>query len=148
MCPGRGKPESPAIVPQSRERIPACYIHGASPNTVATMQFEDALSVLAGWLGEELEVTLHGANGMPPILAAELFGILRGIDELSGGHEPTDSLAFLLDSADGDEVGTFVLDKNAFQSAGWYDRKKKVLEITCGMIQILICRADTDGHQS
>jgi hypothetical protein len=64
------------------------------------MDFEDALSVSVGWLGEELQVTLHGVAGMPPVLAAELFGTLRSGDELSDGPAPADSIMFVLDSED------------------------------------------------
>lgn len=107
------------------------------------MDFEDALSVLLGWLGVELQVTLHGAFGVPPTIAAELFGTLRCGDELSRGLGPANSIVFVLDSEDEHEASTFILDKAAFLGAGWFDEDEEVLAINCGLIQFLICLADT-----
>lgn len=106
------------------------------------MTFDEALGVLLGWLGEDVEVTLCGADGAPPVLAAELQGSLHKGDELSGGPEPANSLMFILDSADGEEASTFILAKDAFQSAGWLNDDELVLEVTCGVIQFLICQAE------
>jgi hypothetical protein len=105
------------------------------------MTFDDALSILQGWLGEELEVSLCGAGGAPPLLAAELQGRLRRGDELSGSREPANSLMFILDSADGEEAANFILAKDAFRGAGWFDDNREVLEINCGVIRFLVGRA-------
>ena len=115
---------------------------GLRGTTVAAMTFDEALSVLLGWLGEDLEVTLQGADGAPPLLAAELRGVLRNGDELDRGPEPANSLMFILDSEDGNEAATFILAKDAFRSAGWFNADAEVLAITCGVIQFLICKAD------
>jgi hypothetical protein len=106
------------------------------------MTFNDALSVLLGWLGEDVEVTLQGADTAPPVLAAELQGHLRSADELGDGSEPADSLMFILDSAEGEETATFIFAKDAFRKAGWLNADQQVLEITCGVINFLICIAE------
>lgn len=108
------------------------------------MTFDEALSVLLGWLGYELQVTLAGAGQMLPGLAAELFGTLRGGDELSGDESnPANSLMFVLESEDGEESATFILAKDIFLGAGWFDANEEVLEVNCGVIQFLICQAET-----
>jgi hypothetical protein len=101
--------------------------------------FDEALTILLGWLGEELEVTLQGADGAPPPLAAELHGHLRSGDELNAGTEPANSLMFILDDEDGEELSTFILSKDAFRSAGWFGDQGEVLEINCGAVQFLVC---------
>jgi hypothetical protein len=106
------------------------------------MTFDEALSVLLGWLGEELQVTVHGASGMLPVLAAELFGTLRNGDELGRGPGPANSIMFVLDSEHEDEVSTFILAKDAFLGARWFDDDMEVLAINCGVIQFLICLAE------
>jgi hypothetical protein len=108
------------------------------------MEFDDALSVLLGWLGEEVQVTLRGAGGMEPVMAAELFGKLSTGDELrEGGTGPANSLMFVLDASPfEEESSTFIVAKDAFLGARWFDDDEEVLAINCGVIQFLICLAE------
>ncbi len=109
------------------------------------MTFDDALAVLLGWLGEEVQITLRGAGGMEPVMAAELFGTLRTGDELrEGGTGPANSLMFVLDASPfEEETATFILAKDAFLGARWFDADNEVLAINSGVIQFLICLADS-----
>lgn len=122
----------------------AIQTHSRCRNTVGPMEFDDALAVLLGWLGEDVQVTLHGAGGMAPVLAAELFGRLSSGDELrEEGTGPANSLMFILDSSPFDEESaTFILAKDAFLGARWFDNEMEVLAINCGVIQFLICLAE------
>lgn len=108
---------------------------------MTTMSFTEVLAILVDWLGRELEVSLHGANGASPTLAAELKGRLRRGDELSSGSEPADALLFVLEGSDGQEMATFVLSERAFKGASWFDTEEDVLEIRSGVIQFLIALA-------
>jgi hypothetical protein len=105
------------------------------------MDFQDVLAVLVNWLGREVEVTLAGADGADPTLAAELGGRLARGDELSGRAATADSLMFILEDREGSQVGTFILVESAFRGAGWFDRDGEVLEVRSGVVRLLISTA-------
>lgn len=103
------------------------------------MDLEEVLTVLLGWLGLEIEVSLHGANGSPPVAALEVQGQLRKGEEF--GHESASpkSFAFVLDDGDGLQIAAAIhLYESSYAGGGWYDDDEEVLEIRSGVIQILI----------
>lgn len=107
------------------------------------MTFYETLSILVGCVGEEIRVTLGGADGHPPVVAAELCGTLRAADGLDVNRSQANSLLFILDSEDGEEVANFILSEDAFRGAFWFDDGEEVLAITSGAIRFLVCRAET-----
>jgi hypothetical protein len=107
-------------------------------HSVACMDFEDVLSVLLGWMGQEVEVGTHGANGDEPVTALETRGILRRGDDFEKNAVSRGSLAFYLADTAGTQIAAFRLYKSAYSGGGWFDDKEEVLEIRSGVIQLLI----------
>jgi hypothetical protein len=76
------------------------------------VDLEQILAVLHGWLGEEIEVSAHGGQGMAPILAVSVRGRLRTGDVMSRFGHP-EVFLFVLVDGDGLRVGSFALDGSA-----------------------------------
>jgi hypothetical protein len=102
------------------------------------MEFEDVLSVLLGWMGQEIEVGTHGANGAEPVTALEARGILRRGDDFEKDAVGRGSLAFYLADTAGSQIAAFRLYESAYSGGGWFDDEEEVLEIRSGVIQLLI----------
>jgi hypothetical protein len=102
------------------------------------MGFEEILAVLLGWLGLEVEVGTHGANGAPPVAALEAQGRLRRGDSFGSESASPGSVLFVLDDTDGEQIATFHLFESSFAGGGWYDDAEEVLEIRSGVIQLLV----------
>jgi hypothetical protein len=107
------------------------------------VDLEQILAVLHGWLGEEIEVSAHGGQGMAPISAVSVRGRLRTGDVLSRPHKP-EVFLFVLVDGDGRQVGSFALDAEAFGGGGWLDGGEEVLEVESGVVQLLIATAVGD----
>src|ERR1700735_645982 len=101
------------------------------------MGFEEVLSVLLGWMGCEIEVGTHGANGAQPVAALEARGILRRGEDFADGA-PRGSLAFYLDDPAGNQVAAFRLYASTYTGGGWFDDGEEMLEISSGVIRLLI----------
>jgi hypothetical protein len=104
------------------------------------MGFEDVLALLLGWMGLEIEVGTHGANGAQPVAALEARGYLRRADDFDEGAR-RGSFAFYLADAAGNDVGAFRLFQASYAGGGWFDDEEEVLEIRSGVIQILVATA-------
>ena len=102
------------------------------------MTFEEILGVLLGWLGLEIEVGTHGANGAQPVAAVDVQGELHRGDELGKRSTSGSSVLFVLRNGDGAQVGSLRLYEQAYQGGGWYDDDEEVLEVRSGVVQILI----------
>jgi hypothetical protein len=81
----------------------------ALPSYRRTMGFEDILAVLLDWLGLEVEVVTHGANGAQPVAALEAQGRLRRSDSFGTESANPGSVLFVLDDDDGKQIGSFRL---------------------------------------
>ena len=110
---------------------------------VGAVDFEQILAVLQGWLGIEIEVSAHGADGKPPISAMSARGRLRTGDVLSRPGRP-EVFLFVLEDPAGRQIGSFALDQGAFGGGGWLDQNQEVLEIESGVVQLLITTAPED----
>jgi hypothetical protein len=97
-----------------------------------------SLSVLLGWMGREIEVGTHGANGAQPVAALEARGILRRGEDFEEDAVRRGSFAFYLVDAAGNQVATFRLYQSSYSGGGWFDEEEEVLEIRSGVIQLLI----------
>lgn len=102
------------------------------------MDLEEVLAVLHGWLGMDVEVSTHGANGAYPVLALEVRGRLRRGEPLSAGSDQADSLMFEIGDELDRRIGSFVVSEREFGGGGWFDDEEEVLEIRCGVIKFLI----------
>lgn len=101
------------------------------------MTFEEILGVLLSWLGLEIEVGTHGANGAQPVAAVDVQGELHRGDELENRSTSGSSVLFILRN-DGAQVGSLRLYEQAYAGGGWYDDDEEVLEVRSGLVQILI----------
>lgn len=101
------------------------------------MWLEEILGVLHGWLGLEIEVGTHGANGAQPVTALEVRGFLRA-GEASAAPSGAESFLFILEDDAGRQVGSFCLYEASLAGGGWFDDEEEVLEIRSGVIQLLI----------
>jgi hypothetical protein len=110
---------------------------------VHLVDLEQILAVLHGWLGEEIEVSVHGGQGMAPISAVSVRGRLRTGDVMSRPGHP-ELFLFVLVDGDGLQIGSFALDAEAFGGGGWLDGREEVLEVESGVVQIVIASAAGD----
>jgi hypothetical protein len=110
---------------------------------LAGMELEQILAVLHGWIGLEIEVSAHGGRGTPPISAVSVRGRLRTGDVLSRPDSPEIFLFTLVDE-DQRQVGSLVLEAEAFGGGGWLDTDEEVLEVESGNVQMLIALAVED----
>jgi hypothetical protein len=100
--------------------------------------FEEILAVLHRWLGLQIEVGTHGANGSQPVCAVEAQGrLLNGAEMGSESASPGSFLFTLVDDSNA-QVAAFRLYENSYAGGGWFDDEEEVLEIRSGVIQILI----------
>ena len=106
--------------------------------TVPRMSFEEVLAVLLGWIGVEIEVSVHGANGAQPVAALEAQGCLRNGEELGGESASPGTFMFVLDGEAGVQAGVIRLFESSYAGGGWYDDGEEVLEVRSGAIQLLI----------
>jgi hypothetical protein len=118
-------------------------VEGRARRYVGGVDLEQILAVLHGWIGTQIEVSAHGADGKAPILAMSARGNLRTGDVLSRPGKPEVFLFVLVDFA-GLQVGSFALDSEAFGGGGWLDENEEVLEIESGVVQMLITTAPED----
>ncbi len=102
------------------------------------MRLDEVLTVLLGWIGLEIEVGTHGADGALPIAALEARGILRRGEEFGVDDGPSALISFRLEDSAGDEVASLRLYDSAFSGGGWLDDAEEVLEIRSGVIRILV----------
>jgi hypothetical protein len=109
------------------------------------MELEQILAVLHGWVDTEIEVSAHGGRGLAPISAVSVRGRLRTGDVLSRPDKPEVLLFVLVDPA-GRQIGSFVLDAEAFSGGGRLDGKEEVLEIESGVVELLVARAAGDNE--
>lgn len=100
---------------------------------------EFALQVLHGWLGQEVEVTTHGADGDAPVSALYARGVLSRDDELD---ESSKTIVFTLTSKAGEKTGQVFLVPDSFRGADWLDDDEEVLELRSGVIWMLISPID------
>jgi hypothetical protein len=107
------------------------------------VDLEQILAVLHGWLGTEIEISAHGAEGRAPVSAVSVRGRLRTGDVLSGPDKPEVFLFVLVDPG-GRQVGSFALDAEVFRGGGWLDGNEEVLEVESGVVQLLIATAVGD----
>jgi hypothetical protein len=107
------------------------------------VELDQILEVLHGWVGTEIEVSVHGGQGMAPISAVSVRGRLRTGDVLSRPDRPEVILFVLVDEA-GRQVGSFALDADAFRGGGWLDDREEVLEVESGVVELLIATAPED----
>jgi hypothetical protein len=107
------------------------------------VDLEQILGVLHGWIGSEIEVSVHGGRGRAPVSAVSVRGRLRTGDVLSRPRKPEVFLFVLADDS-GRQVGSFALDAEAFVGGGWLDEKEEVLEVESGVVQMLIATAVGD----
>jgi hypothetical protein len=70
------------------------------------MTFEDILGVLLSWIGLEIEVGTHGANGAEPVTAVDVQGEFHRGDELRNRSASGSSVLFVLRNGDGAQVGS------------------------------------------
>jgi hypothetical protein len=105
------------------------------------MTFEEVLAVLLGWLGLDVGVGTHGANGAPPVTALEAEGRLSRGEGFGEESALPASVVFVLDDGEGAQIATFRLYENSYAGGGWYDDEEEVLEIRSGVIQLLIAPA-------
>jgi hypothetical protein len=116
--------------------------------TLDGVELEQILEVLHGWVGTEIEVSVHGGQGMSPITAVSVRGTLRTGDVLSRPDRPEVILFVLVDEA-GRQVGSFALDAGAFRGGGWLGDREEVLEVESGVVELLLATApevdDPDG---
>lgn len=118
--------------PRSGPPGPASDVYG-SP-----MEFEEILAVLLGWMGLELEVSVHGANGAQPVAALEARGQLRRGDDFGFESASPGSFVLVLTGGDGVQAAAVRLFEASYAGGGWYDDEEEVLEVRSGVIQILI----------
>jgi hypothetical protein len=102
------------------------------------MGFEEILAVLQRWLGLEIEVSTHGANGAAPVTALEARGRLRSGDELRAESAAPGSLVFVITDDGGTQVAAFRLHEDSYAGGGWFDDAEEVIEVRSGVIQLLI----------
>jgi hypothetical protein len=118
-------------------------MQAASPrrsHSLIRMEFEDVLSVLLGWMGREIEVGTHGADGARPVTALEARGILRRGEDFEEDAVRRGPIVFYLADPAGDPVASFRLYRSAYAGGGWFDDEQVVLEIRSGVIQLLVDR--------
>lgn len=94
--------------------------------------------MLLGWIGLEVEVGTHGANGSVPVSALEVRGTLRKGEEFGVDDKSPAVFAFRFEGEAGDEVASLRLYESTYVGGGWFDDEGEVLEIRSGVIQILI----------
>jgi hypothetical protein len=103
-----------------------------------SMDPEEVLAVLHGWLGMDVEVSTHGADGAYPVLALEVRGRPRRGEPLGTGLDQADSLMFELGDDLDRQIGSFVLSTHGFRGGGWLDDEEEVLEMRSGVVKFLI----------
>jgi hypothetical protein len=99
------------------------------------VELEEILGVLQGWMGREVEVSAHGAEGAP-VTALDVRGRLRAGDALGRGER--ERFLFVLDDQEGRQVGSFSLQADVLRGGGWFDRGGEVLKIRTGVILLLL----------
>lgn len=112
------------------------------------MSFEEVLAVLLGWLGLNIEVSVHGANGAEPVAALEATGRFRRGEELGAESASPGAFLFILDDGGGGQTGVLRLYERSYAGGGWYDDEEEVLEVRSGVIQILIAPAEESSPPS
>jgi hypothetical protein len=110
------------------------------------MRFDEVLAVLLGWVGLEIEVSTHGANGAEPVTALDAQGRLRRGDSFGTESVNPGSVLFVLDDRAGTQVATFRLHERSFIHGCWYSNYGEVLEIRSGVILILVSPAPTQPN--
>jgi len=103
----------------------------ADPIASPGMEFEDVLSVLLGWMGREIEVGNHGANGAKPVAALEARVPAPGRD-FDDDAARRGSFAFFLNDAAGDQVAAFRLYQSSYSGGGWLTTSKKFWRSAAG----------------
>ena len=111
------------------------------------MDLDQILAVLHGWLGLEIEVSGHGSDGKPPLMALTVRGRLRSGDVLSRVSQP-EVFLFVLEGQDRGQVGSFSLYAEDYAGGGWLGEDQEVLEVRSGSVQLLIAKADEDSSES
>jgi hypothetical protein len=96
--------------------------------------------VLQGWLGQEVEVSSHGGDGVDPVVAVSVRGRLRGAEDIggAGGAAAGESFLFVIEGAAGEQVGSFMLYERCFGGARWLNEKQDVMEIRSGVVRVLV----------
>jgi hypothetical protein len=102
------------------------------------MDLEEVLAILLGWIGQDIEIGTHGANGAPPVAALEARGILRKGEEFGSESRSSGVIAFRFEDSAGNGVASLRLYESSFAGGRWFDDGKEVLEIRSGVIQILV----------
>lgn len=102
------------------------------------MDLTEVLAVLLGWIGLEVEVGTHGANGADPVAALDVRGTLRRGEEFGSDERSPAVFAFRLEDKAGDEVASLRLYESSYVGGGWFDDEEEVLEIRSGVIKILV----------
>lgn len=81
------------------------------------MSLKEILAVLLGWIGLEVEVGTHGANGSLPVSALEARGTLRKGEEFGVDDKSPAVFAFRFEDEAGDEVASLRLSTSRRTSA-------------------------------
>ncbi len=106
------------------------------------MDLKELVGVLHGWLGIEIEVSAHGANGAQPVSALEARGRLARGDELGPESASPGSFVFVVVDSQSAQVAAFRLYERSYAGGGWFDDDEEVLEVRSGVIQLLIAPAE------
>lgn len=102
------------------------------------MDLTEVLAVLLGWIGFEVEVGTHGANGSDPVTALDARGTLRRERNSAVMTGAPAVFAFRIEGREGSEVASLRLYESSYVGGGWFDDAEEVLEIRSGVIRILV----------
>jgi hypothetical protein len=92
------------------------------------LTFEEILGVLLGWLGLEIEVGTHGANGAQPVAAVDVQEELHRGDELGSRSASASSVLFVLRDGDGSRSGASDFTSRHTKAAAGTTMTKKSLK--------------------
>jgi hypothetical protein len=110
--------------------------------SLSPVDLTETLTALQGWLGREVEVSVSGADGKYPLLAAELRGTLRRPDylslPLSQSPVQEDTSMFVIEDDQGQQIGPFFLAETALRGAEWWPATRRRLRIGIGVVDLLV----------
>lgn len=107
---------------------------GQRAETMGAVTFEQALAVLHGWLGRELEVAVLSCGEGSEMVATLAGRLVAGSDlSVSGGRDG--ALYFQLDGVGG---SGFFIGPQTFRAAEWQDEERTVLAVDVGSVRLLV----------
>ena len=105
---------------------------GPPAEMIVRVTFDEALAILHGWLGDELEVAIRTTSGL---MVADLTGRLAMGSDLSPPGEQSGPIYFQLDGVGG--AGFFLAERD-FHGAEWQDAERTLLAVQVNGVELLI----------